>query len=390
MNEANQSHYPRKFVPKPGTVTTIHYWTQYVPDGRLTVHFRDGISGESGVTIADLLADGHTEVFDHLPAEQAATDVDVLDLPIETILKNTPMRYGAREPDGTRTMIVEGASDHERTVAELRAEVERLKDPDKCSVPHDVQERIKELRTELAERKATARRAAQMLIEEVGAPGPENVDETAVRAVNKIKAMRERIDELTARAEAAEAKLAETMDTLTKERAEFLPIMEERDDLRAKLELAQNQLRIEYTRNDALARIRDATARIAQVFGDDVGFVMPIDGEIGSVQFVLNRYKEIKDRAAKCEADGAEYRELALKWERKCAALMEAGRKLVVKLDEVFASKSLKEVFFKAAMNGTMYTGKSLSAEIDELRMLCCDVPTLTASEHEARRGLLM
>lgn len=74
------------------------------------------------------------------------------------------------------------------------------------------------------------------------------------------------------------------------------------DDLRAKLEQAEselnrlrNQLRIEYTRNDALARIRDAVGRIAQVFGDGI-YVMPIDSELGSVQMALNRYKELEAR----------------------------------------------------------------------------------------------
>lgn len=63
----------------------------------------------------------------------------------------------------------------------------------------------------------------------------------------------------------------------------------------AELNRLRNQLRIEYTRNDALARIRDAVGRIAQVFGDDV-YVMPLDGELGSVQWVLNRYRELEAR----------------------------------------------------------------------------------------------
>jgi hypothetical protein len=70
-----------------------------------------------------------------------------------------------------------------------------------------MRERCEAAEREVAERKAIARRAAQMLIEEIGAPGPENVDETAVRAVNKIKAMRERAATLTA----ANARLAEEL-----------------------------------------------------------------------------------------------------------------------------------------------------------------------------------
>jgi hypothetical protein len=47
-------------------------------------------------------------------------------------------------------------------------------------------EDITRLTAELAEVKDRARRAAQILIEEIGAPGPENVDETATRAVATI------------------------------------------------------------------------------------------------------------------------------------------------------------------------------------------------------------
>jgi hypothetical protein len=46
--------------------------------------------------------------------------------------------------------------------------------------------RADRLAVELSEAKHRSRRAAQILIEEIGAPGPENVDETAVRAVAEI------------------------------------------------------------------------------------------------------------------------------------------------------------------------------------------------------------
>ena len=57
----------------------------------------------------------------------------------------------------------------------------------------DAAQEIKNLRAaieakdaEIATVKDRARRAAQILIESIGAPGPENVDETAARAVDRI------------------------------------------------------------------------------------------------------------------------------------------------------------------------------------------------------------
>jgi FtsZ-binding cell division protein ZapB len=54
---------------------------------------------------------------------------------------------------------------------------------------------------ELAEARDLARRAAQMLIEEIGAPGPENVDETATRAVATITRLTAELAEMKERAD---------------------------------------------------------------------------------------------------------------------------------------------------------------------------------------------
>jgi vacuolar-type H+-ATPase subunit I/STV1 len=69
----------------------------------------------------------------------------------------------------------------------------------------ELEEENDRLTAELAEARDLARRAAQMLIEEIGAPGPENVDETATRAVATITrltaenaALRELLEEIYA------------------------------------------------------------------------------------------------------------------------------------------------------------------------------------------------
>lgn len=54
-----------------------------------------------------------------------------------------------------------------------------------------------------------ARRAGQILIEEIGAPGPESVVETAVRAVAVILELREQRQSLMAAARRLQAELAD-------------------------------------------------------------------------------------------------------------------------------------------------------------------------------------
>jgi FtsZ-binding cell division protein ZapB len=62
-------------------------------------------------------------------------------------------------------------------------------------------DKIDRLTAELAEARDLARRAAQMLIEEIGAPGPENVDETATRAVATITRLTAELAEMKERAD---------------------------------------------------------------------------------------------------------------------------------------------------------------------------------------------
>lgn len=432
-----------------------------------------------------LVHEAAVEVFDHLPAEAAecAPELPQPCVPAEQI------RYGAREPDGTRTAIVESAgpqweaigtptverftithigwtethgkiyclssddfmgieavdaSDHDRIVAELRAEVERLKSERSAALEwFPVHERLDSLlglaepfetspkhheikwvdciekltaRAEAAEAERDRLReggamlrllAAACQCEEAtdevvakygvmsdaechqiisdfiqeeddlhalcmrqgdiltgvvnaikGAP-PERTlwshHDAAILALNivterddlrakleqaeeEVERLKERLliesheaaaqnargNHLEKRAEAAEAKLAELAEHERQTHERLGAILGTDDSLEECAKRLKNQLRIEYSRNDALARIRDVAARIAQVFGDDVGFVMPIDGELGCVQFVLNRYKELEASVEKYEADGAECRELALKWKRKCDSLVAA------------------------------------------------------------------
>lgn len=49
---------------------------------------------------------------------------------------------------------------------------------------------------ELAEAKSRARKAAQTLIDTIGASGPENVEETAERAAKEIKRLRAEVERL--------------------------------------------------------------------------------------------------------------------------------------------------------------------------------------------------
>ena len=78
-----------------------------------------------------------------------------------------------------------------RKLVASREEVERLN-----GCPGDMPKALLKAEAERDERKAQCRRGAQILIEEIGATGPENVDETAKRAVAKIRELRDEVNGL--------------------------------------------------------------------------------------------------------------------------------------------------------------------------------------------------
>lgn len=295
-----QPRYPRKFVPKPGTVTTIHYWMQYVPDGQLTVHFRDGLSGESGNTIDTLLADGNVEVFDHLPAEDGSKKP----LIYEAMTYAPPaeeVSYGAEEIDGTRTVIVQDAGQGD--------DWQPSKTPPACAacnVPWSDHLGVQGTCAKLLELQEHERQTHERLGAILGTD--DSLEECAKRLKAEVERLKESFDavwsvcvecgmkeEKMSAEDAAESGCDEG-DVYACQYGFIRNLHRRAEAAEAELNRLRNQLRIEYSRNEALARIRDAVGRIAQVFGDDV-HVMPIDSEIGCVQMVLNRYKELETRA---------------------------------------------------------------------------------------------
>lgn len=118
-------------------------------------------------------------------------------------------------------------------------------------------------------------------------------------------------------------------------------------DLRKQLAEANSQLAIrDRDLTAALDRIRDATDRIAKVFGDQIGHGLPIDGPGGCVQWVLTWYdrkvKDINGQLADATKERDEYVESCTHWSEK---YVETSRQLAEAKAEIERWKSDRDMY---------------------------------------------
>lgn len=139
-------------------------------------------------------------------------------------------QFGAKDDETFHDFVARLAADSDEFV-DARATIAKMKSA-VAGWKETVNEAVAisdKAKAELAEVKAGRRRAAQALIEEIGSPGPESIEETAARAVAVIRGGREKLSKAESERDKARQCLAHSMLETTErlnERDRMRPVVE--------------------------------------------------------------------------------------------------------------------------------------------------------------------